>query len=65
MGIVKYETEEAYKKAMEEMNNFEYEGRKLTVRKFGSYSQDFIVCSFTSELLKVECVTRMCSTCPH
>ena len=41
MGIVKYETEEAYKKAMEEMNNFEYEGRKLTVRKFGSYSQDF------------------------
>ena len=34
MGIVKYEEEEAYQKALKEMDCFEYEGRKLYVRPY-------------------------------
>ena len=40
MGIVKYEEEESYQKALKEMDCFEYEGRKLYVRPYQPHQQN-------------------------
>lgn len=64
MGIVRFKREESFTRALEKMNEFvdnrwcynvqELEGRRLSVRKYESFSKRFFVCSLKSELLKVE-----------